>query len=58
MDGMSPTWMFVMGLPVLALHLVSIALTKALQFHSRSLLEEHCAAHGRPERRPGGTLRL
>src|SRR5580693_6182117 len=50
MDGMSLTWMFGLGPPVLALHLVSIALTKALQSHSRSLLEEHCEARGRPER--------
>ena len=50
MDGMSLTWMSVFGLPVLALHLVSIALTKALQAHSRSLLEERCEARGRPER--------
>ncbi len=50
MDGMSLTWMFVLGLPVLALHVVSIALTKALQSHSRSLLEAHCEARGRPER--------
>ena len=39
-----------MGLPVLALHLVSIALTKALRSYSRSLLEERCADRGRPER--------
>ena len=50
MDGMTLTWMFVLGMPVLAMHLVSIALTKALQSHSRSLLEEHCEARGRPER--------
>jgi CBS domain containing-hemolysin-like protein len=50
MDGMSLTWMLVLGLPVLALHLVSIALTKALQSHSRSLLEEYCEARRRPQR--------
>ena len=50
MDGMTLTWMFVLGMPVLASHLVSIALTKALQSHSRSLLEDRCEARGRPER--------
>ena len=39
-----------LGLPVLVLHLLSIALTKALQSHSRSLLEERCERRGRPER--------
>ena len=50
MDGMSLTWMFVLGTPVLVSHLISIALTKALQSHSRSLLDERCEARGRPER--------
>ena len=50
MDGMSLAWMLALGLPILALHLVSIALTKALQSYSRSLLEERCDARGRPER--------
>jgi CBS domain containing-hemolysin-like protein len=38
------------GTPVLALHLVAIALTKALRSYSPSLLEERCAARGRRER--------
>ena len=50
MDGMSLTWMFVLGSPVLVSHLISITLTKALQSHSRSLLDERCEARGRPER--------
>ena len=50
MDGMSLTWMSVFGLPVLALNLVSIALTKALQAQSRTLFEELCESRGRPER--------
>jgi CBS domain containing-hemolysin-like protein len=50
MDGMSLAWMLVLGLPVLALHVVSIALTKAIQSYSRSLLEVRCAAKGHPER--------
>jgi CBS domain containing-hemolysin-like protein len=40
----------VASLPVLALHLFAIALTKALRSYSPSLLEERCAARGRPER--------
>jgi CBS domain containing-hemolysin-like protein len=50
MDGVSLTWMVVLGLPVLASNLVSIALTKALQSYSRSLLDERCETRGRPER--------
>src|SRR5580692_1638014 len=50
MDGISVTCVLVVGLPVLALHFVSVALTKALQTHSHSLLEERCEARGRPER--------
>ncbi len=38
------------SLPVLALHLFAIALTKALRSYSPSLLEERCTARGRPER--------
>src|SRR5262249_33730167 len=48
--GLSMVGMFAMGLPALALHLYSIALTKALRSYSRSLLEERCAARGRPDR--------
>jgi CBS domain containing-hemolysin-like protein len=42
--------MLVLGTPVLALHLFSIALTKALRSYSPSLLEERCAARGRRQR--------
>src|SRR5437660_1133370 len=42
--------MLAMGLPALALHLFSIALTKALRSYSRSLLQERCEARGHPER--------
>lgn len=50
MDGLSLTWIFALGLPLLLCHVVSIALTKALQWHSRSLLEERCESNGRPAR--------
>jgi CBS domain containing-hemolysin-like protein len=49
MDGMSLVWILGLGMPVLALHLVSIALTKAIQSYSRSLLEARCADRGHPE---------
>jgi CBS domain containing-hemolysin-like protein len=50
-DGLNRLWWtLVAGLPVLALHLVSVTLTKALRAYSRSRLEEKCAARGRPER--------
>src|SRR5262245_2578010 len=42
--------MLAIGLPVLALHLVSIALVKALRSYSRSLLEQRCRQRGHPER--------
>lgn len=38
------------GLPLLALHMMSVALAKALRTYSRSRLEELCARKGRPER--------
>jgi hypothetical protein len=41
--GLSLVWMLVLGVPTLALHLFAIALMKALQSYSRSLLEERCA---------------
>ena len=50
MVELSVAGMLVMGLPALALHLFSIALTKALRSYSRSLLQERCEARGRPER--------
>jgi len=42
--------MLVLGFPFLALHLFTIALMKALQSYSRSLLEERCADRGHVER--------
>ena len=50
MDRMSLVWMVGLGLPVLALHLMSIALCKALQSYSRSLLADRCDERGRSER--------
>ena len=54
MNGMSLPWILVVGLPVLALHLVSMALTKAIQSYSRGLLEVrvHRPAVGAAIRRP------
>jgi CBS domain containing-hemolysin-like protein len=48
--GLSLGWMLALGLPTLAMHLVAIALMKALQSYSRSLLEELCAERGHLER--------
>jgi CBS domain containing-hemolysin-like protein len=48
--GSSVTALFAMSLPVLALHLVAIALTKALRSYSTSVLEDRCAGRGRPGR--------
>jgi CBS domain containing-hemolysin-like protein len=42
--------MLALGLPILALHLVSVTLTKALRAYSRSRLEEVCAERGHPDR--------
>ena len=50
MIAWSVAGMLVVGIPVVALHLFSIALTKALRSYSPSLLEERCAARGRRER--------
>ena len=50
MIALSVAGMLAMGLPALALHLFSIALTKALRSYSRSLLQERCEARGHPER--------
>jgi CBS domain containing-hemolysin-like protein len=44
------TWALILGLPVLALHLVSVTLTRALRTYSRSRLEEVTARRGHPER--------
>ena len=41
--------MLALGLLALALHLVSVTLTKALRTYSRSRLEEVCARNGHPE---------
>ncbi len=43
-------WVFAVGVPAFALHLVSIALMKALQSYSRSLFEERCAERGLVDR--------
>ncbi|MEJ7637242.1 MAG: hemolysin family protein [Singulisphaera sp.] len=43
-------WTLGLGLPVLALHLVSVTLSRALRTYSRSRLEEVCADRGRPQR--------
>jgi CBS domain containing-hemolysin-like protein len=48
--GLSVTALFAMSLPVLALHLFAIALAKALRSYSPSVLEDRCAARGRPRR--------
>jgi CBS domain containing-hemolysin-like protein len=48
--GLSWTWMILLCAPIFALHLVSIAVTKALQSYSRSLLEEWTEARNRPQR--------
>jgi CBS domain containing-hemolysin-like protein len=48
--GLSVAGLLATGLVVLALHLVSIVLTKALRSYSRSLLEERCAERGHAER--------
>ena len=55
--GLSLTGLLAAGLPVLALHLFAIALTKALRSYSPSLLEERCrpgppgaCRRGRPSR--------
>ena len=50
MDSLNLGWTLGLGLPVLALHLVSITLSRALRTYSRSRLEELCADRGRPER--------
>src|SRR5437763_386925 len=42
--------MLILGVPVLFVHLATIALTKALQSYSRSRLEEYFADRGRPDR--------
>jgi CBS domain containing-hemolysin-like protein len=48
--GLSVAGILAVGLPVLALHLFAIALTKALRSYSPSLLEERCREQARSER--------
>ena len=48
--GLTLGWMLAMGVPTLALHVVVIAMMKALQSYSRSLLEERCADRGHASR--------
>lgn len=50
MPGLSWNWLLLFCTPVLGVHLVSIALTKALQSYSRSRLEELTEERGRPHR--------
>ena len=50
MDGINLGWTIVVGVPVLALHLVSVTMTKALRTYSRSLLEDLCERRGHPGR--------
>lgn len=50
MNNLTLGWVLSAGLALLALHMVSAALAKALRTYSRSRLEEVCAARGRPER--------
>ena len=50
MDGLTLGLTLGLGLPVLALHLVSVTLARALRTYSRSRLEEVCAARGHPGR--------
>jgi CBS domain containing-hemolysin-like protein len=48
--GLEPSETIVLGVVVLALHLVSVTLTRALRTYSRSRLEERCARRGHPGR--------
>lgn len=50
MIGLTGTVMLIVGVPLLALQLASMLLTKALQSYSRSRLEEYCDHRKRPER--------
>jgi len=47
---LSLKWVLSLGPLILGLHLISVALTRALRAYSRSRLEEVCAASGHPER--------
>ena len=46
---MNPFWIFILGLPALGLHLISVTLTTALRSYSRSRLEEICERGGRDD---------
>jgi CBS domain containing-hemolysin-like protein len=50
--GLNTAWtlLILLGVPVLALHLLSVTLTKALRAYSPSRLEELCRRRGRPGR--------
>lgn len=52
MAGLDAAWTLtlLLGIPVLALHLFSVTLTKALRAYSPSRLEEVCGRRGRPGR--------
>lgn len=50
MTGLTLGWVLTLGLALLALHMGSICLSRALRTYSRSRLEEVCEAHGRPGR--------
>ena len=50
MDGINLGWTVTVAVPVLALHLVSVTLTRALRTYSRSRLEDLCARRGHPGR--------
>ncbi|MCA1685240.1 MAG: hypothetical protein LC745_04525 [Planctomycetia bacterium] len=50
MDGINLGWTVVVGVPILALHLVSVTLTRALRTYSRSRLEDLCERRGHPGR--------
>ena len=50
MLGLSWMWFWFACAPIFVVHLVSIALTKALQSYSRSRLEERTEALNRPHR--------
>ena len=50
MAGQNLKWVLGLGLLVLGVHLVSVALTKALRSYSRSRLEDLCLARGRAPR--------
>lgn len=50
MSGLSLGLTLGFGIPALAIHMISVALTRALRTYSRSQLEDVSEAHGRPER--------